>query len=62
MIAVDHEVNDTTSQADVLLPGVVHAETEGTFTDWEGRPTIYSGTALATNGRVHDAALALLRG
>jgi NADH-quinone oxidoreductase subunit G len=37
VIAVDHEVNDTTSQADVLLPGVVHAETEGTFTDWEGR-------------------------
>jgi NADH-quinone oxidoreductase subunit G len=36
VIAVDHEVNDTTSQADVLLPGVVHAETEGTFTDWEG--------------------------
>jgi NADH-quinone oxidoreductase subunit G len=37
VIAIDHEVNDTTSQADVLLPGVVHAETEGTFTDWEGR-------------------------
>jgi NADH-quinone oxidoreductase subunit G len=37
VIAVDHEVNDTTSQADVLLPGIVHAETEGTFTDWEGR-------------------------
>ena len=37
VIAVDHEVNETTSQADVLLPGVVHAETEGTFTDWEGR-------------------------
>jgi NADH-quinone oxidoreductase subunit G len=37
VIAVDHEVNDTTSQADVLLPAVVHAETEGTFTDWEGR-------------------------
>jgi NADH-quinone oxidoreductase subunit G len=37
VIAVDHEVNDTTSQADVLLPGVVHAETNGTFTDWEGR-------------------------
>jgi NADH-quinone oxidoreductase subunit G len=37
VIAVDHEVNDTTGQADVLLPGVVHAETEGTFTDWEGR-------------------------
>jgi len=37
VIAVDHEVNDTTSQADVLLPGAVHAETEGSFTDWEGR-------------------------
>jgi NADH-quinone oxidoreductase subunit G len=37
VIAVDHEVNDTTSEADVLLPGAVHAETEGTFTDWEGR-------------------------
>ncbi|HEX5882847.1 MAG TPA: molybdopterin-dependent oxidoreductase, partial [Actinomycetota bacterium] len=37
VIAVDHEVNETTSQVDVLLPGVVHAETEGTFTDWEGR-------------------------
>jgi NADH-quinone oxidoreductase subunit G len=37
VIAIDHEVNDTTSQADVLLPGLVHAETEGTFTDWEGR-------------------------
>ncbi|HET9557038.1 MAG TPA: molybdopterin-dependent oxidoreductase, partial [Actinomycetota bacterium] len=37
VIAVDHEVNDTTSQADVLLPGIIHAETEGTFTDWEGR-------------------------
>jgi NADH-quinone oxidoreductase subunit G len=37
VIAVDHEVNETTSQADVLLPGIVHAETEGSFTDWEGR-------------------------
>jgi NADH-quinone oxidoreductase subunit G len=37
VIAIDHELNDTTHHADVLLPGVVHAETEGTFTDWEGR-------------------------
>jgi NADH-quinone oxidoreductase subunit G len=37
VIAIDHEVNDTTRHADVLLPGVVHAETEGTLTDWEGR-------------------------
>ena len=37
-------------------------EAGGRFTDLSGVPTIYSGTALATNGRVHDAALALLRG
>jgi histidinol-phosphatase len=35
-------------------------EAGGRFTDLDGRPTIYSGTALATNGRLHDAALALL--
>jgi histidinol-phosphatase len=37
-------------------------EAGGRFTDFDGRPTIYTGTALATNGRLHDAALALLRG
>ncbi|HEX6674033.1 MAG TPA: NADH-quinone oxidoreductase subunit G [Actinomycetes bacterium] len=37
VIAVDHELNETTRHAEVLLPGVVHAETDGTFTDWEGR-------------------------
>ena len=35
-------------------------EAGGRFTDFSGRPTIYSGTALATNGRLHDAALACL--
>jgi NADH-quinone oxidoreductase subunit G len=37
VIAIDHARTDTTRRADVLLPGVVHAETEGTWTDWEGR-------------------------
>ena len=36
-------------------------EAGGRFTDWDGRPTIYTGTALATNGRLHDAALERLR-
>ena len=36
-------------------------EAGGRFTDLEGRPTIYSSSALATNRRLHDAALALLR-
>jgi len=40
---------------------IVVEEAGGRFTDFDGRPTIYTGTALATNGRLHDAALSLLR-
>ena len=36
-------------------------EAGGRFSDWDGRDTIYTGSALATNGRLHDAALAQLR-
>jgi histidinol-phosphatase len=36
-------------------------EAGGRFTDFEGRPTIYTGQALATNGRLHEAALTLLK-
>ncbi|MBI1846101.1 MAG: histidinol phosphate phosphatase [Candidatus Rokubacteria bacterium] len=47
---------------DLAACKIVVEEAGGRFTDWQGRPTIYSGTALASNGRVHDAALALLTG
>lgn len=40
---------------------VLIEEAGGRFTDLDGNPTIYSGTALASNGRLHAAALALLR-
>jgi len=40
---------------------IIVEEAGGRFTDFEGRPTIYTGTAVATNGRLHDAVLALLR-
>jgi histidinol-phosphatase len=36
-------------------------EAGGRFTDFEGRPTIYTGSALVSNSLLHDAALALLR-
>jgi histidinol-phosphatase len=39
---------------------VMVEEAGGRFTDLAGRPTIYSGNALASNGRLHDEALALL--
>ena len=47
---------------DLAACKVVVEEAGGRFTDLEGRSTIYTGTALVSNGRVHDAALALLRG
>jgi len=40
---------------------VVVEEAGGRFTDFAGVPTIYSGNAFATNGALHDAALALFR-
>ncbi len=45
---------------DLAAPMILVEEAGGRFTDLAGRTTIYTGTALATNGRLHDAALALL--
>ena len=36
-------------------------EAGGTFTDWQGKPTIYSGEGLATNGRILEEVLAVTR-
>jgi len=41
-----------------LLP--VLTEAGGTFTDWSGTPTIHGREAIATNGLVFDAVLALV--
>jgi histidinol-phosphatase len=35
-------------------------EAGGTFTDWQGRPTIHAGEGLATNGRVLAEALKII--
>ncbi len=45
---------------DLAPAKIIVEEAGGRFTDLEGRSTIYTGTALATNGHVHDAALRLL--
>jgi histidinol phosphatase-like enzyme (inositol monophosphatase family) len=42
-----------------LLP--VIEEAGGTFTDWQGRRSIRSGQSIATNGRVLDEVLAMVR-
>jgi histidinol phosphatase-like enzyme (inositol monophosphatase family) len=36
-------------------------EAGGTFTDWQGQPTIHGGEAVATNGLVFDEVLAITR-
>jgi histidinol phosphatase-like enzyme (inositol monophosphatase family) len=36
-------------------------EAGGTFTDWRGEPTIYSGEGLATNGLLQQEVLAITR-
>ncbi|GIW98447.1 MAG: histidinol-phosphatase [Pirellulaceae bacterium] len=40
---------------------VVVREAGGRFTDWSGEPTAFGGDGVASNGIVHDQALALLR-
>jgi histidinol-phosphatase len=47
---------------DIAPIKVLVEEAGGRLTDFAGRPTIYSGTALASNGRLHDETLALLGG
>jgi histidinol-phosphatase len=46
---------------DVAAIQVLVTEAGGRFTDLEGKPGFDHGTALSTNGLVHDAALELLR-
>lgn len=36
-------------------------EAGGTFTDWSGKPTIYSGEGIGTNGKVLDQVLAITK-
>jgi histidinol-phosphatase len=62
-----------TGRAEVMIDPVMNVwdaaaiqpivlEAGGTFTDWQGRETIYSGEGIATNGRVLDEVLAITRG
>jgi histidinol-phosphatase len=46
---------------DLAALDVIVREAGGRFTDLDGAPGPAGGSALATNGRLHDAALDLLR-
>ena len=45
---------------DVAAPKIVVEEAGGRFTDLDGHDSLTSGTALATNGHLHEAAVKLL--
>jgi histidinol-phosphatase len=44
---------------DLAAPKIIVEEAGGRFTDFAGRATIYGGTAIASNGLIHDALLQL---
>lgn len=46
---------------DMAALKILIEEAGGRLTDLEGRATIYGGSCLASNGRVHDEVLALIR-
>jgi histidinol phosphatase-like enzyme (inositol monophosphatase family) len=61
-----------TGRADVMIDPVMHLwdaaslqpvleEAGGTFTNWRGEPTIYSGEGIATNGLLLEEVLAITR-
>jgi histidinol-phosphatase len=45
---------------DLAACRLIVEEAGGRFTDFQGRPTIYDGSALVTNGRLHDTVLSFL--
>jgi histidinol-phosphatase len=40
---------------------VILEEAGGTFTDWNGTPTIYAGESVATNGKLFSAVMELIK-
>jgi histidinol phosphatase-like enzyme (inositol monophosphatase family) len=58
---IDAMVDPTAARYDLAPMPVILAEAGGSFTDFAGRPLATGGSAVATNGRIHDQLLACLR-
>jgi len=56
-LMVEHGVNAW----DVAATKVIVEEAGGMFSDWDGVPTIHRPDVIASNGKLHEAALSLLR-
>jgi len=57
-LMVEHGVNAW----DVAATMAIIQEAGGTFTDWDGTPTIHRPDVLASNGKLHAQALSILKG
>ncbi|MCS7021730.1 MAG: histidinol-phosphatase [Gemmataceae bacterium] len=60
--AADLMVDHGLSPWDIAALVPIVAEAGGQITDWQGQTTIHSSAVLASNGRLHPAALAVLQG
>jgi histidinol-phosphatase len=58
--ALDLDVDPIVSLWDLAAPMVVVREAGGRFTDLSGRETAEGGDVIASNGLLHDAALAII--
>ena len=47
---------------DVAPTKILVTEAGGRYSDFAGNPSIYTGTAVISNGRVHDEVIAILQG
>ena len=47
---------------DVAAIKPIVEEAGGRFSDWDGKPDVYKSDVIVSNGKLHDEALAILRG
>ncbi|MDK4279862.1 histidinol-phosphatase [Corynebacterium accolens] len=59
--AVDIAIEPEVSLWDLAAPSLLVTEAGGTFTDLSGNPGPHGGSAIASNGRLHKAALQMLQ-
>ena len=59
--AVDIATEPEVSLWDLAAPSLLVTEAGGTFTDLSGSPGPHGGSAIASNGRLHKAALQMLQ-
>jgi histidinol-phosphatase len=58
--AIEIALDPVASLWDLAAPQLIVEEAGGRFNDLGGAPTADGGDAIATNGRVHDAAMAII--